>query len=239
MCLATPRHKPHWPIPRHRPPHAPLGAAAFGIATLASLRSPQRGVQRKAKAFYRIEFTPPRITRNYIVYNVCNTCGSKMFKWVDCVKKWDYTKKSSAENKYFAQFFSQQELDLQLKKRRIKNLRKESSGLGCLAGIVLTPFVYAGAHFFLLKNGLLEWEDSDFNPIIFCLLIPITFFITSRLNMVLKIYDTTKNDFFRAEKYVKEHVEKIILGDGVNGEEVIFHQDTGKIEYISSNSALR
>jgi hypothetical protein len=36
-----------------------LGAAAFGIATLASLRSPQRGVQRKAKAFYRIEFTPP------------------------------------------------------------------------------------------------------------------------------------------------------------------------------------
>jgi hypothetical protein len=36
-----------------------LGAAALGIATLASLRSPQRGVQRKAKAFYRTEFTPP------------------------------------------------------------------------------------------------------------------------------------------------------------------------------------
>lgn len=59
MCLATPRHRPRWPTPRHRALHAPLGAAAFGIATLASLRSPQRGVQRKAKAFYRTEFTPP------------------------------------------------------------------------------------------------------------------------------------------------------------------------------------
>jgi hypothetical protein len=37
----------------------PFGAAAFGIATLASLRSPRRGVQRKAKAFYRTEVTPP------------------------------------------------------------------------------------------------------------------------------------------------------------------------------------
>jgi len=36
-----------------------LGAAAFGIATLASLRSPQRGVHCKAKAFYRTDFTPP------------------------------------------------------------------------------------------------------------------------------------------------------------------------------------
>ena len=59
MCLATPRHRPHWPTPRHRSRHAPLGAAAFGIATLASLRSPQWGVHCKAKAFYRTDFTPP------------------------------------------------------------------------------------------------------------------------------------------------------------------------------------
>jgi len=38
MCLATPRHRPRWPNPRHRALHAPLGAAAFGIAVLASLR---------------------------------------------------------------------------------------------------------------------------------------------------------------------------------------------------------
>ena len=71
MCLATPRHRPRWPTPRHRALHAPLGAAAFGIATLASLRSPQRGVQRKAKAFYRTEFTPP--FKAYV--NAKNTFG--------------------------------------------------------------------------------------------------------------------------------------------------------------------
>jgi len=59
MCLATPRHRPRWPTPRHRTLQAPAGVAPFGIATLASLRSPRWGLQRKAKAFYRTKFTPP------------------------------------------------------------------------------------------------------------------------------------------------------------------------------------
>ena len=47
---------------------SPSGAAPFGIATLASLRSPRRGLQRKAKAFYRTNITPPGIEAPNIIH---------------------------------------------------------------------------------------------------------------------------------------------------------------------------
>lgn len=133
---------------------------------------------------------------------VCNTCGSEMFKW---------SEKESATDEYFKQFYNQEEAR--------KNDTEGSAG-GCFISLLLA---------FLISIPLVSLTEKAFDSpslelgqflfFLYICLFGLVFFV-----IIIQ--------FILVPRHNKKNHKKITtLGKGVNGETVIFYQETGQIEY--------
>lgn len=143
---------------------------------------------------------------------VCNTCGSEMFKWSD---------KQVVQGNSFNTLLTKKELQ----QKKLDKIKKNKFQGGCIIFVTIPLIIMVAS---LLFSGVANYQFSIWNISGLVLIIIIALLFTIHgIGSIFTANKLTARDL----KIVENHNRVINVGKGVNGETVLFHQETGEIEY--------
>lgn len=144
---------------------------------------------------------------------LCNACGSEMFKW---------SNNQVVQGKSFNRFLTKKELE----KEKLEKIKGDKFQSGCVLFVTIPLLILLVRNLFwveLEKYQLSIWNISGQISII-------TIAILYTIGCMGSIF--TPNKLTGGDlKRVENHNRVINVGKGVNGETILFHQETGEIEY--------